>query len=142
MRTSTFVTSVVCNDPNQPGCTIDLSVHQIDGGYIGIDSNYIDEVANYIVNPYQSTQIIKLCDNSSYDEASDPSTDEDTFYGFLKLLSAVDVALLKSSRYDRELVLSDLETMSGIRVDQIQVLLGIAKQTLDEMEIDDASGEN
>jgi hypothetical protein len=62
MKTSKYITSVTLNDNHNPGQIITLNVHQIDGGYIGIDSNFIEEVANYIINPYVEDDMVQIVD--------------------------------------------------------------------------------
>ena len=137
MKSSSFITTVSLNDPDNPGTIINLSVHAIDGGYIGIDSNFIGEVANYIINPYQTTQLIRLNDGASDDETYDPPTDDDTYYGFVKLLHSFDVALSRGTDYDRKLIMDEVERTSGIPADQIDVLLGFAQQILQETRDDE-----
>jgi hypothetical protein len=127
MKHSTFVTNVNINDPHNPGVIINLSVHEIDGGYIGIDNNFIDEVANYIINPYQTTQLIMLNDSTSDDDIFDPPVDDDTYYGFAKLLHAFDMAVLRGTDFERNTIMSELESMTGISHDRIDVILGFAQ---------------
>jgi hypothetical protein len=138
MKKSSFVTNISCNDPNYPGSVINLSVHHVDGGYIGIDCGFVEQVANYVVNPYCATQFIKLDNSDLDDEVYDPPTDGDSYYAALRLLTVFDDVLVRSTAYNRASIMNDLERYSGIPSDQIEVILGTVRQALHEMRSDDA----
>jgi hypothetical protein len=101
MKISKFITNITLNDVESPGQIITLAVHQIDGGYIGIDTNYTDEVANYIYNPYADIDLVKLVDPDSAETKSDPSLKEDTIVNLLQILLTLLEELGKLDSYPK-----------------------------------------
>jgi len=114
-----------------PGVVISLDLHQVDGGVIGIACDYSNEVANYILNPYEGCQLVKLADPTGEDEAIDPPLEEDEIVGFLKILKAFDDTCALLSESSRTTIIEGISKRSGLSRDRIEVLLGMAKETLD-----------
>lgn len=131
MKISTFVTTVSVSDPRFPGKVFFLDIHQVDGGIIGISNDYADEVANYILNPYEGCQLVKLADPTGDDAAVDPPLEEDEVVGFLKILKAVDDTCNLLNEDARKVILDGISKRAGLSRDRIDVLLGMAKETLD-----------
>lgn len=131
MKTSLFILTVKINDPRNPGDVITLDIHQVDGGIIGISSEYTDEVANYILNPYEGCQLVKLTDPMGGDDAADPPLEEDEVVGFLKILKAFDDTCGLLPEDSKNVILDGISKRAGLSRDRIDVLLGMAKETLD-----------
>lgn len=130
MKISTFVSEVDVNDPRFPGRVVRLHIHEVDGGFIGINDDYCETVANYILNPYRGCQIVKL-DEQGGDEAVDPPLEEDEVFGFLKILKAFEDTCNLLSVDSKNIILDGISKRTGLSRDRIDVLLGMAKETLD-----------
>lgn len=135
MKISQFVTNITINDSNNPGQIISLNVHQIDGGYIGIDTNFTEEVANYIINPYEECELVKLVDSDGNDEEFDPPLSDDTIIGFLRILKAIDYVVQRHenlNRFNFRILVANAAKMS---VDEYDVYLGLAQAFLTESKV-------
>lgn len=133
MKNSEYIKTISINNPKNPGEKITLAIHQIDGGYVGIDANYIDEVANYIVNPFDKCGFVKLTDPMGNDEDVDPPLRDDVILGFVRLLAAFD-SVMSESFSSREEMLATIFGRSKLSSDEVSVLLGMAKDISSEYE--------
>jgi len=131
MKKSEFILTAQINDPRNPGDVIVLDIHQVDGGIIGISDEYVEDVANYIMNPYESCQLVKLTDPAGNDDTIDPPLEEDETVGFLKILKAFDDTCNLLPDDSRNIILDGISKRAGLPRDRISVLLGMAKETLD-----------
>jgi hypothetical protein len=131
MKTSIFVTTVKIVDPQNPELAIDLDIHKVDGGYVGISPDFSEEVANYIANPYEECQLVKLEDPQGNDNDLDPPLEEDELVGFLKILNAIDKTLSLLPVDQRDIMLDGIAKRAGLSRDRIEVSFGMAKETLD-----------
>lgn len=131
MEKSIFITNVRINDPRNPGQVINLDIHQVDGGFLGISADFVDEVANYVANPYEDCQLVKLTDPLGNDDIPDPPLDEDELVGFLKILSGLDATLSLLPLDQRSIILDSIAKRARLSRDRIDMLLGMAKETLD-----------
>jgi len=131
MKKSVFITTVEINDPRVPGEVINLDIHQVDGGIIGISSDFVDEVANYVANPYADCELVKLTDPAGNDDLPDPPLEEDELVGFLKILVAIDSTSQLLPEEQRNLLLDGIAKRAGLARDRLDVLFGMAKETLD-----------
>ena len=132
MKTSTFITNISLNDTDSPGQIINLNVHKIDGGYIGIDTNYTEEVANYIINPYSDIDMVKLIEADADDIKIDPNLKEDTFVCLMKALMAMcdEINLLPSlPRLETRYRIASRLRMS---LDELDILLYKAQAFVDK----------
>lgn len=131
MKKSIFITNTRINDPRNPGEVIDLDIHEVEGGFIGISSDYVDEVANYIANPYVDCQLVKLTDPQGNDDIPDPPLEEDELVGFLKILNALDSTISLLPADQKDVILNGIAKRAGLSRNSIDVLFGMAKETLD-----------
>jgi hypothetical protein len=131
MKKSIFILTARINDPRNPGDVIDLDLHEVEGGIIGISNEYVDEVANYIMNPYEGCQLVKLTDPAGNDDIPDPPLEDDETVGFLKILKAFDDTCRLLPEDSRNVILDGISKRAGLSRDRIDVLLGMAKETLD-----------
>lgn len=131
MKNSVFIRNVEIKDPRNPGEIFHLDIHEVDGGIIGISSDYAEQVANYILNPYEGCQLVKLTDPMGNDEEADPPLEEDEVIGFLKILNGLDSTLALLTAEQRSVILDGIAKRAGLTRDRIDVLLGMAKETLD-----------
>ena len=131
MKNSIFITTARINDPRNPGQVIDLDIHEVDGGVLGISPTFAEEVANYIANPYEDCQLVRLTDPMGNDEIPDPPLEEDELVGFLKILHGLDSTLALLDPAARSIILDGVALRAGLARDRIDVLFGMAKETLD-----------
>jgi hypothetical protein len=136
MNKSVYITTAQVNDPRNPGVVIDIELHEIEGGIIGIQPDYIDEVANYIANPYHDCQIVLLTGPTSAGLHPDPDLDEDELCGFLRIIAAVDTVVTKLDVDKRPAFMSGISKISGLPEDQVELLFGLAKKTVDDLALD------
>lgn len=127
MKISKFITNITLNDVESPGQVITLTVHQIDGGYIGIDTNYTDEVANYIYNPYADIDLVKLVDPDSTETKSDPSLKEDTIVNLLQILLTLLEELGKLDSYPKLSLRCAIAQRLKIGLAELDILLDKAQ---------------
>lgn len=127
MKSSKFITNITLNDNNKPGQIISLNVHEIDGGYIGIDTNFTEEVANYIINPYEECDIVKLTDVDGADEELDPPLDDDTIVGYLRVLVAMDAVANRMSSLAKLEFKTSVAQMAGLSYDELEISIGSAQ---------------
>jgi hypothetical protein len=132
MKISKFITNVTLNDNNSPGQIISLNVHQIDGGYIGIDTNFTEEVANYIINPYEECDFVKIVDPDGNDDTIDPPLTEDTIAGYLRVLVAMDTAINRMDSLAKLQMKMNVAHLAGISYDELEILIGSAQVFLDK----------
>jgi hypothetical protein len=132
MKNSQYIKSVEIDDPNHPNQIIRLDIHKIDGGFIGIESSFTEEVANYIANPYQDCELVKLTDSLGNDEDIDPPLEEDELVGFLSILVAIDKTSQMLDEKQRELLFSGIAKRAGLPPDRLNILFGLAKQCLEQ----------
>jgi hypothetical protein len=135
MKTSKYIKTVEINNPDNPGEVIHLDIHQVDGGFIGIETSFTEEVANYIANPYQDCELVKLKDSIGNDDEIDPPLEEDELVGFLRILVAVDETSQLLDESKRELLLSGIAKRAGLPPDRLSILFGLAKQCLEGAEL-------
>ncbi len=131
MKNSQYIKTIEIPDTENPGQVIHLDIHKVDGGFIGIDSSFPEEVANYIANPYQDCEFVKLTDSLGNDEEIDPPLEEDELVGFLRILVAIDATSQRLEEKQRELLLSGIAKRAGLTLDRLSVLFGLAKQCLE-----------
>lgn len=131
MKKSIFITTARINDPRNPGAVIDLDIHEVEGGVIGISADFVEEVANYVANPYADCQLVKLTDPQGNDDIPDPPLEEDELVGFLKILNGLDNTVSLLPVEQRDIILNGIAKRVGLSRDRIDVLLGLAKETLD-----------
>ena len=129
MKNSEYIKTISINDPRHPGEKIVLAIHQLDGGYIGVDTNYIDEVANYLINPFEECEFVKLTDPMGNDDEIDPPLNEDIIFCFLNMLVAFDDATQHDSA-SKEQLLQRVSAFTQLNSDQVSYLLGIAREFL------------
>lgn len=130
MKSSQYIKTIEIMDPDNPGQVIHLDIHKVDGGFIGVDTSFTEEVANYIANPYQDCELVKLTDPLGNDEEIDPPLEEDELVGFLRILVAIDQASQLLDEKQRELLLSGIAKRAGLAIDRLSVLFGLARQCL------------
>mgnify|MGYP003418161521 CR=1 FL=1 len=131
MEKSIFIKTVSIDDPRNTGDAIDLDIHQIEGGFIGISSDFVEQVANYIMNPYEGCQLVKLSSPDGNDDELDPPIEEDETIGFLMILKAFDDTCSLLPKESRETILDGIAKRSGLGRKNVDLLLGMAKETLD-----------
>lgn len=131
MKNSKFIRTIEINDPENIGQVVILDIHRISGGYIGIESSYPEEVANYIANPYEDCELVKLSDPLGSDDEIDPPLEEDELVGFLRILVAVDSTAKLLDEKQRELFYSGIAKKAKLSADRLGVLFGLAKECLD-----------
>jgi hypothetical protein len=131
MKKSIFIMTASINDPRNPGTVIELDIHEVEGGIIGISSDFVDEVANYVANPYADCQLVKLTDPQGNDDIPDPPLEEDELVGFLKILSGLDSAVSLLPAEQKDVILNAIAKRANLTRDRIDVLFGMAKETLD-----------
>jgi len=128
MKTAKLVKTIEINHPEYPGTVISLNIYEVEGGYVGVDSSFTDEVANYIANPYAECQLVKLPDPIGNDEEIDPPLEEDELVGFLRILTAFDSTIQLLPVEQQEIIMNGLAKRSGLARDRLSVLLGLARQ--------------
>jgi len=96
---------------------------------MGIDTNYVDEVANYIINPFQECEFVKIDDNMSDDDLIDPPLAEDALLGFVRLLVAFDETF-DQDEFSRKEKIDQILAKTNMTSDQVSMLLGLAKSVL------------
>lgn len=131
MKISQYIKTIEISDTDNPGQVIHLDIHKVDGGFIGVETSFTEEVANYIANPYQDCELVKLTDSLGNDEEIDPPLEEDELVGFLRILVAIDRTSQLLDQNQRELLLSGIAKRAGLTLDRLNVLFGLAKQCLD-----------
>lgn len=131
MKNSEYIKTISINNPKNPGEKITLAIHSVDGGYVGVDANYIDEVANYIINPFEECDFVKLTDPMGSDDELDPPLREDAILGFVRLLAAFD-DVSNSELFLRQEILRHVQERSKMSSDEVSMLLGMAKEILSE----------
>lgn len=131
MNTATFIKTIEINDPRSPGVTVSLDIYEVEGGFVGVDSSFTEEVANYIANPYAECQLVKLQDPMGNDEEIDPPLEEDELVGFLRILVALDQTSQLLPSESREIMLNGLAKRAGLTRDRLNVLLGLAQQAVE-----------
>lgn len=136
MVKSTHIISAQINDPRRPGSVITLDIHEVPGGIIGIQPDYAEQVSNHVMNPYEDCQIVLLSDPEGGDDEPDPPMDEDELVGFLKIINAVDVNISRMEGSNRSVFLSGMAKLSGISVDRLEVLFGLADKAIKEIQQD------
>lgn len=127
MKVSKFIKTITDYNPHNPGEIISLDIHQVDGGFVGIDSSFTEDVANYIANPYEDCQLVKLQDPMGNDDEIDPPLEEDELVGFLKILVALDATSQLLPSDHREALLDGLAKRAKLTRDRLNVLLGLAQ---------------
>ena len=133
MKTAKLVKMVDINHPEYPGTVISLNIYDVEGGYVGVDSSFTDEVANYIANPYAECQLVKLPDPIGNDDEIDPPLEEDELVGFLRILVAFDSTIQLLPVEQQEIIMNGLAKRSGLSRDRLSVLLGLARQEIDSI---------
>lgn len=131
MKNAKFIKTIEINNPDKPGVTISLDIYEVEGGFVGVDSSFTEEVANYIANPYAECQLVKLPDPIGNDEEIDPPLEEDELCGFLKILVALDQTSQLLEVEQREIMLNGLAKRAGLTRDRLSVLLGLAQQEVE-----------
>lgn len=130
MKTSQYIKTIELMDPDNPGQVVHLDIHRVDGGFIGVDASFSEEVANYIANPYQDCELVKLTDSLGNDDEIDPPLEEDELVGFLRILVAIDRTSQLLDEHQREALLSGIAKRAGLTIDRLSVLFGLANQCL------------
>lgn len=123
MKISKFITNVTLNDNINPGQIITLAVHQVEGGYIGIDTNYTDEVANYIFNPYADIDLVRLVETDSGESKNDPGLKEDTIVCLLHILMSMLEQLGKLDSYPKLSCRMAIAQKMKMSLDELDILL-------------------
>lgn len=132
MKSSQYIKTVELHDPDNVGQVIRLDIHRVNGGFLGIDASFTEEVANYVANPYQDCEFVKLTDSLGSDEDDiDPPLEEDELFGFLRILVAIDRTSQLLDEKQRELLLSGIAKRAGLAPDRLSVLFGLARQCLE-----------
>jgi hypothetical protein len=133
MVKSAYITTIKVNDHRNPGQTIDLDIHQLDGGIIGIESAYTEEIGNHIANPYHDCQVVLLSDPQGGDVEPDPPLEDDELVGFLKILVGIDAGIQKLQPENRPKFLSGLSKLTALSVDRLDFLFGLAKGEVESL---------
>ena len=132
MKISKFITNITINDNDYPGQIINLNVHHISGGYVGIDTNYLDEVANYITNPYEAPDFVQLRDSS--DDKLDPPLNEHLMVGLMKTVVALDEIVQSLDSLQRLTLKAKFFGQKKLSLDEYEIFVGMARNFLDEIE--------
>jgi hypothetical protein len=136
---STYISSVSFMDPASGSICL-LDVHQIPGGYIGIDPSFIENVGNYIVNPFEETNFVLLTDNEGTDDAAlEPPIEEDDIFGFMLLVDSFRSVFENKEIISEELrnsILKQISEKSGLTEDRVEVLMGLARNSVENREIE------
>lgn len=138
MNNSTFIVTAEINDPRFPGEKIILDIHEIEGGTLGIDPSYSEEIANYILNPYEECSFVKLSDSMDSDDILDPPIKEDEIYCFLKMLSSLDEIFSQLKEEDKNNILDILSKKTGFSRDKIDFHFGLSKNSLEAIALEEA----
>jgi len=133
MVKSVYITTVQVNDHRNPGQTISLDVHELEGGFIGIESAYSEEIGNHIANPYHDCQIALLSDPQGGENEPDPPLEEDELVGFLKIIVGIDAGIAKLQPDNRPTFLSGLSKLTGLTTDRLDFLFGLAKGEIESL---------
>jgi len=141
-------------DPTNPTSNINLQLHRIPGGIIGIEPSFTENIGNYIPNPFDEASFVFLSEPLAEDFNSDPEPDpplaEDDLFGFMLLVRAIGLVpesvIVNERKIEKEKFLEAFSLLTNLNVDQIKLLIGKATQSVEDLvfgaEEESHTGEN
>ncbi len=134
MKNSQYIKTIDFTDPEDPNKIVQLDVHKLNDNYVAIESSFSETVANYILNPYEDCELIKLADPQGNDDVLDPPVEEDELIGFLKIIVMLDKISHSNEVQNRDVLLSSLAKKTGLETGQLEFLFGLARNVLEDVD--------